>query len=118
MAKEKIDKVNGKSKAIDIPALWRRHEKLMIESKALTDQLVPVEKELSMIELQLYAEIKEGKTKDGITHVVKLGKSVSWAEIFKDIRAKGIIPKAKFPEANAIIELHSKVTKSHKLEAE
>jgi hypothetical protein len=105
-------------KAIDIKALWRRHEKLMIESKSLNDQLAPVTKEIGMIELQLFAAIKEGKTVDGITHVVKLGKSISWAKVFEEIRAQGLIPKKNFPAANVIIDLNSKETKGHKLEAE
>jgi hypothetical protein len=110
MAKEKVGPV-------DVKALWRRHEKLSAEAKELTDRLAPINKDLGLIEAQLFATIKEGQAKDGVQHVVRLGKSVSWAKVYADIKEHKLIPSTKIPEVEVIIENNSKETKSHKLEA-
>lgn len=106
-----------KTGPVDVKALWKRHEKLSAEAKELSDKLAPINKDLSLIETQLLASIKEGQVKDGVQHTVKLGKSISWAKVYADIKERKLIPSTKIAEAETIIEANSKETKSHKLEA-
>jgi hypothetical protein len=106
----------AKAKSVDVVGIFQAMQDRNRDLASLKEQVKAIEKEIDLMEQQLYANIPANMVVNGLQHVVFTKRNVSYAKVLEKVKSL-YVPKTKLAEVEAITEEFTSISETHKIKA-